>query len=60
MPVILSPETYDRWLAPEDRHPEQLNDLLVPYPAAEMVAYPVSRMVNKPEYESPELIQPVG
>ncbi len=59
MPVVLSPDTYDRWLTPEDRHPEQLNDLLVPYPAAEMVTYPVSRMVNKPEYESPELIKPV-
>jgi putative SOS response-associated peptidase YedK len=60
MPVILPPDEYGRWLVPEDRHPEQLNDLLVPYDATGMVSYPVSRMVNSPQYESPELIQPVG
>jgi putative SOS response-associated peptidase YedK len=60
MPVILPAEAYDIWLAREDRQPEQLNNLLVPYPPSEMVAYSVSRMVNKPEFDSPELIQPVG
>ncbi len=60
MPVILPTDVYDRWLAPEDRQPEQLNDLLIPYSAAEMVAFPVSRLVNSPQYDSAELIQPVG
>lgn len=60
MPVILPPEVYDQWLTPEDRPAIQLNDLLTPYPADEMTAYPVSKLVNSPQYESPDLINPVG
>ncbi|OGN89627.1 MAG: hypothetical protein A2Y88_05920 [Chloroflexi bacterium RBG_13_48_10] len=60
MPVIIPPDTYNIWLAPDDRQPEQLNDLLVPYPASEMIAFPVSRMVNSPQMESPDLIRPVS
>jgi putative SOS response-associated peptidase YedK len=60
MPVILPPSFFERWLVPEERHPEQLADLLVPYDATEMVVFPVSRMVNSPQYDSAELIQPVG
>jgi putative SOS response-associated peptidase YedK len=59
MPVILPPEAYQQWLAQEDRQPAQLSALLQPYPPEEMVAFPVSRLVNRPEYESPELIKPV-
>ena len=60
MPVILPRDAYERWLVPEDCQPEQLNDLLVPYPAEELITFPVSRMVNSPQYDSLELIQPVG
>ncbi len=60
MPVILPAGAYEEWLAVEDRLPAQLNGLLVPYPAEGMVAYPVSRMVNSPETDRPELIVPVG
>jgi putative SOS response-associated peptidase YedK len=59
MPVILQPNAYNIWLTTEDRHPAQLNDLLIPYPAAEMIAFPVSRLVNSPGTDSPELIQPI-
>jgi putative SOS response-associated peptidase YedK len=59
MPVILPPETYQIWLAAEDRQPDQLNHLLVPYPSTEMVAFPVSRKVNSPQLDSPDLINPV-
>jgi len=59
MPVILAPEGYQLWLSPEDKQPAQLNGLLVPYPADEMIAYPVSKMVNRTEYDAPELITPV-
>jgi putative SOS response-associated peptidase YedK len=59
MPVILPPDMYNRWLATEDQQPAQLNELLIPYPAAEMIAFPVSRQVNSPQAESPDLIQPV-
>ncbi len=60
MPVILPASAYEEWLSVEDRQPDQLNGLLVPYPADEMEAYPVSRMVNSPETDKPELIVPVG
>jgi len=60
MPVILPPNVYNQWLAPEDRQPAQLNDLLIPYPSSEMIAFPVSRMVNSPQTDTPDLIKPVG
>jgi len=60
MPVILPPDAYKLWLAPEEQQPAQLNSLLVPYPADEMVAFPVSKMVNSPEYDTPDLVNPVG
>ncbi|HSB65100.1 MAG TPA: SOS response-associated peptidase, partial [Anaerolineales bacterium] len=59
MPVILPTEAYNRWLAKEDQQPAQLDELLIPYPAAAMVAFPVSKMVNRPELDRPELVQPI-
>jgi len=59
MPVIIAPESYGRWLDPENRDPESLADLLVPYPPERMSAYPVSTYVNKPDNEGPECVQPV-
>ena len=40
MPVIVRPKDYQRWLDPEN---EDVTDLLAPYEARGMVAYPVSR-----------------
>jgi putative SOS response-associated peptidase YedK len=57
MPVILSPEGEEIWL---DRGAETLEALafLTPYPAAQMEAFPVTRAVNDPRDEGPDLIQP--
>lgn len=60
MPVILPPDAYKLWLTPEEQQPAQLYSLLVPYPADEMDAFPVSKMVNSPEYDAPDLVKPVG
>lgn len=60
MPVILPKEAYPLWLAPEEKEPGELNALLRPFPAEEMIAYPVSRMVNSPANDVPELIQPAA
>jgi putative SOS response-associated peptidase YedK len=60
MPVILPADAYTRWITPEDCSAIQLNGLLVSYPADEMVAFPVSKMVNSPQYDTPELIKPIG
>ena len=60
MPVILPADTYPIWLAPGDQPVTQLNELLVPYPSEEMVAFPVSKLVNSPQYDSADLIKPTG
>lgn len=59
MPVILPPAAYEKWLTVEDRQPAQLDTLLKPYPASEMVAYPVSKMVNRPELDTVDLVKPI-
>ena len=52
MPVIVSPADYDRWLDPR-RAAADVQDLLRPYPAAEMEAVPVSPRVNNPSNDDP-------
>lgn len=56
MPVIIAPEDYDTWLVGT---PDQALQLLRPYPAEEMRAYPVSAGVNRPANDTPELIDPL-
>jgi len=34
--------------------------LLTPYPADQMVAYPVSTRVNNPAYDAPDLVEPLA
>ena len=58
MPVILEPDAYDLWLDPSEQSPKQLDGLLKPYPAEEMMAYPVSRLVNRPSNDSSDCIAP--
>jgi putative SOS response-associated peptidase YedK len=60
MPVILLADAYPIWLAPGDQPVAQLNELLVPYPSEEMVAFPVSKLVNSPQFDSEDLIKPTG
>ncbi len=59
MPVILPSAAYKDWLDPEERAPESLMKWLSPYPADEMEAYPVSRLVNSPQNDIPECVQPL-
>jgi putative SOS response-associated peptidase YedK len=58
MPVIVRPDDYDLWLDPEVRQIERLQPILDAYPTEEMVAYPVSRFVNKPGNDDPRCIEP--
>ena len=55
-PVILAPEDYDRWLDPRNTDTEELQSLLVPYPAEEMVIRPVSTRVNSPRNDDAECV----
>lgn len=57
MPCILSPDAEKVWLADTDT--QTLKSLLRPFPADLMRAYPVSRAVNRPGTDGPELIQPL-
>ncbi len=56
MPVILPKSGYAQWLSSEPKKPEDLGNLLVPYPAEEMEAYPVSTLVNSPSNDQPALV----
>ena len=56
MPAILLPGVYADWLDPDMRDEQALSHWLAPYPAEEMTARPVSRLVNDPKRDSPELI----
>jgi putative SOS response-associated peptidase YedK len=59
MPVILPASAYGLWLDPAVRDAEPLQELLTPYPAAEMIAYPVSTRVNSPTNDTSECIAPL-
>jgi putative SOS response-associated peptidase YedK len=59
MPVILERKNEDTWLNPDETEPERLTKMLHPFPASEMDAYPVSRLVNIPKNDSKEVIEPV-
>ena len=58
MPVILSKDAYAQWLDPAPQPASRFENLLGPYPAAEMEAFPVSTLVNSPANDRPETIQP--
>ena len=56
MPVILSREVWRIWLGEEPAHVEDLNDLLQPYPAELMRAYPVGQRVGSVRNNDPTLL----
>ena len=60
MPAILSPNSYQTWLDVEEQKPENLTSLLTPYPSSAMSAYPVSKVVNAPQNDTPECIKPLS
>ena len=57
MPVIISPESYDLWLADDPRFP--FKDLLAPFPASEMISQTVSHDVNDVKVDEPHLVDRV-
>jgi len=54
MPVILDRHNEQVWM--ESRDETLLKDLLVPFPADRMAAFPVSDLVNSPANDSPEVV----
>jgi putative SOS response-associated peptidase YedK len=58
MPVILDKDSMWDWLD-LDASPIALHALLQAYPAKQMKAYPISKLVNRPENDSTEVIAPL-
>jgi putative SOS response-associated peptidase YedK len=59
MPVILARELEETWLDPELTQAHDVLDVLSRSTGLELDVYPVSRMVNRPNNDSPALIQRV-
>jgi putative SOS response-associated peptidase YedK len=57
MPVILEQKDERSWLTNED--PIFLQSLLKPYPEDEMSTYPVSKLINSPANDFPEVMKTV-
>lgn len=56
MPVILNRKDEKLWLSNND--PDALVSLLEPFPAKEMTAHAVSKLVNSPMNDTPEVLKP--
>jgi putative SOS response-associated peptidase YedK len=56
MPAILRREDHQAWLT---GNLEEAKTVLQPYPAGLMVAHPVSKRVNTPRNNAPDLIEPI-
>jgi putative SOS response-associated peptidase YedK len=54
MPIILAEEHHDSWLSGDAG-----KEILVPYPAERMKAWPVSPRVNSPKNNDAEIMVPV-
>jgi putative SOS response-associated peptidase YedK len=57
MSVILHSEDYELWLEGDVRKLDLVKETLRPYPAEEMIGYPVGRSVNSPRSQGAELIE---
>jgi putative SOS response-associated peptidase YedK len=60
MPVIVAPENWPAWLGEAPADPEKLKALLAPYPADDMVVWPVDRRVGNVKTKDPWLIEPAA
>lgn len=60
MPVILASESYAQWLDPECHQIEPLKALLRPYANDDLIAYPVSTLVNNPRHDVPQCLEPLS
>ena len=59
MPAILREEDEKQWLTPDPLPDSTVRELLAPYPEELLEAYRVSRRVNDPASEGPDLVRKV-
>ncbi|OGA41352.1 MAG: hypothetical protein A3G24_06300 [Betaproteobacteria bacterium RIFCSPLOWO2_12_FULL_62_13] len=58
MPALLAENDYEAWLDPGNEKAQALEQMLKPFPAEEMRAYPISLRVNNVKNDGPELLEP--
>lgn len=58
MPVIIKPENYAAWIDTSVTDVTIIQEMAQPYPERLMEVYPISRKVNSPQHDSPDLIEP--
>lgn len=59
MPVIIRPEDYSAWLDTRLTDIIRIQAMAQPYPERLITAYPISRNINNPQHDSPDLIAPL-
>ena len=59
MPVILGREDHAAWLDPDNRDADGLLAMLKPADPERWTMHPVSRQVNSPRNDGPDLLEPV-
>ena len=59
MPVILSPDAFDRWLDPESEDVSELTALLRPTPSGTLAHHPVGPRVGSFRNDDPQLIESI-
>ena len=59
MPAILKPDIYRIWLNPLPESANNLMKCIKPFPHDELEAFEISKLVNSPQNDSPEIIKPV-
>lgn len=57
MPVMLEPDEEETWLDADDE--DELESVLDPYEGDDLRTYTISRAVNSPDNDTPEIIEPV-
>ncbi len=60
MPVIVEENLREMWLDQKRTETKQLDEIIRPFPAEVMEAYPVSHAVNKAENDGPECVRPIA
>ena len=59
MPVIVDRPDFTSWLDRHQQHPDELKRFLQPAPGNLLRLYPISKKVNNPQNDSPEILEPL-
>ena len=58
MPVIIPENAYHTWLTPKEQPTHSLQEILKPYSRPDIIAFPVSNLVNNPTIDNSDCIKP--